>query len=93
MCERVWATLFDYPFLRDCIGLLHYIDECVKIAWAVTIQNPPFVIDYESKTFNEDLHTRFHASNPDCSDIRTVLWPMLNEGEDGPCVYRGVVLT
>jgi len=89
----VWATLFDYPLLRDCAGLLQYIEESVRLAWALTLQNPPLVIDYESKEFNDELHTRFHVSDADCDHIRTVLWPMLLEGENGPCVYRGVVQT
>ena len=93
VCERVWETLYDYPSLRTCTGLLHYVDECVRLAWALTLQNPPLVVDYESRQFDPSLHVRFHTSDPDSTDIKCVLWPMLTEGEGGVCVYRGVVIT
>jgi len=93
VCERVWETLFDYPSLRTCAGLLHYVDECVRLSWALTLQNPPLVVDYESRHFDPSLHVRFHTSDPDSTDIKCVLWPMLTEGDGGVCVYRGVVIT
>jgi len=93
VCERVWETLYDYPSLRTCAGLLHYIDECVRLAWALTLQNPPLVVDYESRHFDPSMHVRFHTSDPDSTDIKCVLWPMLTEGDGGVCVYRGVVIT
>jgi len=89
----VWETLYDYPSLRTCAGLLHYIDECVRLAWALTLQNPPLVVDYESRHFDPSMHVRFHTSDPDSTDIKCVLWPMLTEGDGGVCVYRGVVIT
>lgn len=93
MCERVWETLYDYPSLRTCNGLLHYVDECVRLAWALTLQNPPLIVDYESRQFDPSLHVRFHTSDPDSTEIKCVLWPMLTEGDGGICVYRGVVIT
>jgi len=93
VCERVWETLYDYPSLRTCTGLLHYIDECVRLAWALTLQNPPLIVDYESRQFDPSLHVRFHTSDPDTTEIKCVLWPMLTEGDGGICVYRGVVIT
>jgi O6-methylguanine-DNA--protein-cysteine methyltransferase len=93
VCERVWDTLFDFPRLRHCSGLLHYIDDCVRLAWALTVQNPPFNINFEHTYFSPDLHTRFHTSDPASDVIRSVLWPVLTEGDNGPCVYKGVVVT
>jgi hypothetical protein len=93
VCNRVWETLYDYPALRMCTGLLRYVDECVRLAWALTLQNPPLVVDYESKRFDASMHVRFHTSDPDSVDIKCVLWPVLTEGEGGVCVYRGVVVT
>lgn len=93
VCERVWETLYDYPSLRTCAGLLHYVDECVRLAWALTLQNPPLIVDYESRHFDPSLHVRFHTSDPDSTEIKCVLWPMLTEGDGGVCVYRGVVIT
>jgi len=93
VCQRVWDTLYDFPRLRQCNGLLCYIDECVRLAWALTVQNPPFCIQYEHSRFSADLHTRFHTSDPSSDVIRAVLWPVLTEGETGQCVYKGVVVT
>ena len=54
---------------------------------------PPYVIEYETRTFVPDRHVRFHASNPGEQSIRTYLWPALMEGKTGPCVHKAVVLT
>ena len=91
--EQVYATLFDYPSLRECTGLQLYIEECVKLAWAVSVQSPPLVLNYEHKYYSPDLHTRFHSSDPDSDQIKNFLWPALLEGENGPCVSKGVVIT
>lgn len=93
VCQRVWDTLYDFPRLRHCSGLLRYIDECVHLAWALTVQNPPFSIQYEHPRYLPDLHTRFHTSDPSSDVIRGVLWPVLTEGDSGQCVYKGVVVT
>jgi hypothetical protein len=93
VCDRVWNTLYDFPSLRHCSGLLRYIDECVRLAWALSVQVQPFVINYEHTAFNCDLHTRFHTSDPSSDCIKTVLWPTLTEGPSGPCVFKGVVVT
>ncbi|KAK2142758.1 hypothetical protein LSH36_916g00036, partial [Paralvinella palmiformis] len=91
--EQVWSTLYDYPSLRQCEGLRRYITECVQLAWALSVQNPPLVIDYSCDVFNDDIHTRFHTSDPESRRVRCVLWPVLREGDNGPCVYKGVVIT
>jgi hypothetical protein len=93
VCERIWATLYDYPTLQTCASLLRYIDECVRLAWALTLQKPPLVVDYESRQFNAATHVRFHTSDAESDEVKTVLWPMLTEGDGGVCVYRGVVVT
>ena len=93
VCQRVWDTLYDFPRLRQCAGLLRYVDECVRLSWALSVQNPSFHIQYEHARFSPDLHTRFHTSDPASDAIRAVLWPVLTEGETGLCVYKGVVVT
>ena len=89
----MFATLYDYPSLKTCSGLVQYIKECVTIAWALTVQNPPIVIDYDSRVYKEDMHSRFHTSDPDSNQIQSILWPALLEGENGPCVSKGIVIT
>ncbi len=54
---------------------------------------PQYVISYDSRTFQPDLHVRFHLSNPASSAVKTYLWPALREGKEGPCVHKAVVLT
>eukprot|EP00918_Siedleckia_nematoides_P001545 GHVU01003648.1.p1 GENE.GHVU01003648.1~~GHVU01003648.1.p1 ORF type:complete len:336 (-),score=33.77 GHVU01003648.1:2424-3431(-) len=91
--QQVWATLYDYPSLKQCNGLAAYIEETVRLAWAMSIQNPPLVINYEMRAFDPDLHSRFHTSNPESEQIQCVLWPALTEGDNGTCLYRAVVIT
>jgi len=93
VCSQVWSTLYDYPSLKECSRLQEYIEEAVRIAWALSVQNPTFVIDFDSKEYKPDRHTRFHSSNPENLEVQSVLWPALLEGEDGPCVFKGVVIT
>ena len=56
-------------------------------------QVPSYVIEYEERQFRGDLHVRFHLSRPENDLIQTYLWPALLEGENGPCVQKGVVIT
>lgn len=90
---QLWVTLYDYPSLKSCQALKHYIRECVLVSWALTVQNPPFVIDYDNTIFDENLHERFYLSNPESSIILSFIWPTLLEGEGGPCAFKGVITT
>jgi hypothetical protein len=38
VCNQIWATLYDYPSLKSCDGLIRYIKECVRTAWALINQ-------------------------------------------------------
>ena len=58
VCQQIWATLYDYPSLRGCSGLLEYVAACVRVAWALANQPTPYVLDYETRGFNPDLHVR-----------------------------------
>ncbi|XP_015924662.1 uncharacterized protein [Parasteatoda tepidariorum] len=93
VCSQIYATLYDYPCLKKCSGLVKYAKDCVRLAWCLCNQNPPYLIDYETRTFRRDYHMRFHTSNQKSDAIKSYLWPTLVEGENGPCVHRGVVLT
>lgn len=93
VCSQIWATLYDYPCLKTCEGLIQYIQDCVKLAWGLCNQTPPFSIEYETRTFRRDMHVRFHSSNQDSDQIKTYLWPALLEKDKGPCVHKGVVVT
>ncbi|XP_064096920.1 uncharacterized protein LOC135208546 [Macrobrachium nipponense] len=93
VCQQIWATLYDYPTLKTCEGLLQYIKDCVRLAWGLSNQTPPYVIDYETRTFKKECHVRFHTADPDNDVIKTYLWPALLEGPGGACVQKGVVVT
>ena len=89
----MWVTLYDYPGLKTCPGLKTYIDDCVRVSWGLTVQLPSYVIKYDSKTFDPKLFSRFHSADESSDVIKTVLWPALLEGENGPCAQKGVVQT
>merc|ERR1719427_1773421 len=93
VCTQIWATLYDYPGLKSCDGLIKYIKECVRTAWGLTNQMPAYCIEYETRNYRADLHVRFHSSNTTSDNINTYLWPSLLEGTAGPCVQKGVVIT
>jgi len=93
VCTQIWATLYDYPGLKSCDGLIKYIKECVRTAWGLNTQTPAYVIEYETRKYQTDLHVRFHSSNTSSDTINTYLWPALLEGANGPCVQKGVVIT
>ncbi|XP_013781314.1 uncharacterized protein LOC106465625 [Limulus polyphemus] len=93
VCSQIWATLYDYPCLKNCEGLIEYVRDCIRLAWGLSTQAPPFVIDYESRVFRRDMHVRFHSSNQESNQVKTYLWPSLLEGINGPCVHKGVVVT
>lgn len=93
VCTQIWATLYDYPCLKSCDGIIKYVKECVRVAWGLVNQVPSYVIEYEERQFRNDLHVRFHLARPENDLIQTYLWPALLEGENGPCVQKGVVIT
>ncbi|XP_070212165.1 uncharacterized protein [Littorina saxatilis] len=92
VCQQIYATLFDYPCLKACSGLLEYVSQCVRVAWGLCVQRSPYTINYEAQTFDDGFHTRFHTSDPDCKDVRSYLWPALVDSQ-GVCVSRAVVIT
>jgi len=36
VANQLWNTLYDYPCLKGCEGLLKYIRACVTLAWGLT---------------------------------------------------------
>ncbi|TRY74938.1 hypothetical protein TCAL_04579 [Tigriopus californicus] len=90
---QLWATLYDYPCLKSCQGLAKYVENCVRISWGLVNQMPQYVIEYDSRSFQSDLHVRFHTALPHSDLIKTYLWPALREGKNGPVVHKAVVIT
>ncbi|XP_059148631.1 uncharacterized protein LOC131935905 [Physella acuta] len=49
--QNIHATLYDYPGLRTCVGLDEFTKMTVRLAWGLSVQNPPFFIAYDSRKF------------------------------------------
>ncbi|KAK3762317.1 hypothetical protein RRG08_006061 [Elysia crispata] len=93
VCQNIYATLYDYPGLQTCDGLVEYARTAVRLAWGLSVQVPPYTISYDAQKFLPQNHDRFHTSDSDSEDIKSFLWPMLVDGHTGLCVTRGVVIT
>lgn len=93
VCQNIYATLYDYPGLKSCAGLVDYTKNTVRLAWGLSVQDPPYYIVYDLRTFQASALTRFHTSDSESTNVRSFLWPMLVEGQSGQCVAKGVVIT
>ncbi|XP_071627828.1 uncharacterized protein [Temnothorax longispinosus] len=93
--NQLERTLYDFPCLRGCAEVKNYATACSTLAWACLARSTPLVLDAaQSLEFRREIHVRHHASpNPHGTRIRSVLWPGLREGCQGPCLHRAVVLT
>lgn len=93
VCQNIYATLYDYPGLQTCEGLVEYARTAVRLAWGLSVQVPPYTISYDARIYQPQNHDRFHTSDSDSEEIKSFLWPMLVDGHTGLCVTRGVVIT
>jgi len=93
--SQLERTLYDFPCLRGCAEVKSYATACSTLAWACLARSTPLVLDAaQNLEFRREVHVRHHASpNPHGTRIRSVLWPGLREGCQGPCLHRAVVLT
>ncbi|XP_069140413.1 uncharacterized protein [Argopecten irradians] len=93
VCTQIYATLFDYPCLKECDGLRDYVTSCVRVAWGLAVQNPPYFLAYDSRRFNPNIHTRVDTCDNQNQDIFSFVWPALTEGYGGPVVHKAMVVT
>ncbi|XP_033344258.1 uncharacterized protein LOC117230682 [Bombus vosnesenskii] len=93
--NQLERTLYDFPCLRGCVEVKNYADACSSLAWACLARVTPLVLDVaQALEFRREIHLRHHASpDPNGTRIKTVLWPGLREGCQGPCLHKAVVLT
>ncbi|XP_031847387.2 uncharacterized protein LOC116433441 isoform X1 [Nomia melanderi] len=93
--SQLERTLYDFPCLRGCGEVKSYAAACSSLAWACLARATPLVLDVaQALEFRREVHVRHHASpNPNGVRIKTVLWPGLREGCQGPCLHRAIVLT
>ncbi|KAL1138317.1 hypothetical protein AAG570_010005, partial [Ranatra chinensis] len=90
---QLWATLYDYPCLKTCQGLLQYIKDSVRLTWALCNQCPGCVLEYEERSFRSDLHVRAQTADVNSNRITTYLWPALVNSADNSCLHKSVVIT
>jgi hypothetical protein len=95
VCDQLWTTLYDYPSLKDCPELHQFVTTCLRLAWCLTVQNPPYSIRYDcvGQTFDAHRHSRFHTSNAGSSKVQNVIWPGLVEANTGVYVCKAIVVT
>ncbi|XP_060071572.1 uncharacterized protein LOC132551450 [Ylistrum balloti] len=93
VCTQIYATLYDYPCLKECDGLKDYITSSVRVAWGLAVQNPSYFLSYDSRRFNPNFHTRVENCDNQNQDIFSFMWPALTEGYGGPVVHKAVVIT
>ncbi|CAF4513377.1 unnamed protein product [Rotaria socialis] len=91
--NQLWATLYDYPALKNCHELLKYINSACRTAWGLVNQTPSYYIEFQPIKFDRLIHERFHTSNNDSDTINEYIWPCLIDGRDRTCVAKGVVIT
>ncbi|XP_032233020.2 uncharacterized protein LOC5508369 [Nematostella vectensis] len=91
--SQLWKTLYDFPELQVCMKLQLFIEECVDVAWRLSVQTPPMVIEYESTVFSGKKHTRFYTSDMEADNIKFYVWPALMDKDNETVHYKGVVVT
>ncbi|XP_043485283.1 uncharacterized protein LOC122513097 isoform X2 [Leptopilina heterotoma] len=93
--SQLKRTLYDFPCLKSCLEIKTYANICSSLAWVCLARPIPLVLDVaQGVEFRRELHARHHSSpNPNGSRIRSVLWPGLRQGCQGPCLHRAIVTT
>uniref|UniRef100_A0A182M7M0 Mitochondria-eating protein n=2 Tax=Myzomyia TaxID=59140 RepID=A0A182M7M0_9DIPT len=93
VANQVLSTLHEYPCLEACIPLIHYISDCVRLAWRMVNQTNPYYLDtdFTLGLLQPEKHERYPISEKRSDIIRAFLWPALMQ--NGHCVYKAVVAT
>ncbi|EDS35945.1 conserved hypothetical protein [Culex quinquefasciatus] len=93
VANQVLSTLHEYPCLEACIPLIHYISDCVRLAWKMTNQTVPYYLDtdFTLGLLQPDKHERYPISEKRSDIIRAFLWPALMQ--NGRCIQKAVVAT
>jgi len=75
--------------------LRRFVTACAQLAWSLSVQRPPYVLEYQltGAIFDDDRHRRFHTSDASSTAIKEVVWPGLVEQSTGFCVSKAVVVT
>ena len=81
--------------IKNSNELRRFVATCARLAWSLTTQRPPYVLEYQlgGAIFDDDRHRRFHTSDASSTAIVQVVWPGLVEQSTGFCVSKAVVVT
>jgi len=87
--------LAEHLPIKNCDEFYRFVTTCAQLAWSLTVQRPPYVLEYQLRgaVFDDDRHRRFHTSDSSSTDITHVVWPGLVEQSTGFCVSKAVVVT
>ncbi|XP_033632720.1 uncharacterized protein LOC117294432 isoform X2 [Asterias rubens] len=91
--DQVYDLSEDNATLEGSTPLKKFVTSCVSIAWKLSIQSSPYVIDFELRSFDPSVHQRTSSSSRRSPKIKEHLWPALLESSKGMVVYKGVVVT
>ncbi|XP_038046632.1 uncharacterized protein LOC119720847 [Patiria miniata] len=91
--EQLFEITEHVDILQISAAFKKFVTSCVSLAWRLSIQSAPYVIDFELRSFDPALHQRVPGSNRKSARVKEHIWPALLESTKGMCVYRGVVLT
>ena len=86
--KQLWNTLYDFPELKNYTNLKLYIEKCVRLAWMLSVQIPPMIIEHEAEEFSDKMHTRFFSSDMETPVIKYHVWPALIDARDGHVYYK-----
>ena len=93
VANQVLSTLHEYPCLETCIPLIHYISDCVRLAWKMVNQTNPYYLDMDFTLglLRPDKHDRYPISDKRSDIIRAFLWPALMQ--NNKCLFKAIVAT
>ena len=90
--DTKYAVHTVYAEVKGLQPFVDYVEECVKVAWALCIQTPHMTIDCREVVYGREHHKRFYNADKSRTDVVMYMWPVLRQF-NGPVLVRGIVLT
>jgi hypothetical protein len=75
------------------VELNNYINEAVKICWALLNHQPLIKLGFSDLKFDQHKHERSEFSNIDNDQINQFIWPSLIDSSNNTCLSKGLVIT
>lgn len=93
VCDQVWETLYDFPSLKKSASLINFVEDSVRIAWALVTVTPASLVEFGSARFDPTRHALHGSANLSSTEIKRFLWPTLVDANTGAVRSKGVVVT